>query len=221
MSAARKKYDSEDIDVESMSTEELARHTALNVYWMRQGQSEIKDQIAKLVPEEVCRARTKAITAELRAASDGAIAKVHSEVAKQIPPAGKEAVAETTGMHNLTKLLERAERRSPTGEHPVQQSGLGWARSNPKTALTVLVTVIGLFGSVVVKGAYFIVDMDQRSQAREMKTTAALKKVEKKIEPPKREIRYKYIRVMVPVAPDSGMRRRVRPRRRPRASATP
>jgi hypothetical protein len=196
---ARKKFDSID-DLDELSPDELARRTALNVHWMRKDAEDIKSRINNLVPEAVCDARSKAITAEVKALTG------------KVPPVVKSTVEEVTGITALAKLLTE-QKENGTGA----VSGLSWVKNNPKLTLSILSLVVGLSITGVVKVAYFIVDMDKARKEREVQTNAAIKNVEKKIEPNIRTI----VVPMPAVVPDAGavpryIRRRIPRRRIPR-----
>lgn len=204
--AARKKFDSID-DLDTLTSDEVARRTALNVHWLRKDQEFIKDQIDKLVPEQVCEARSRAITAEIKGVGGKLEGQVTSEVTKQVPPAIKSAMTEVTGMRKLTELLEEVADQK-MAKH---ESGLSWVRDNFKLFVAIVTFVIGLATTGIVKTAYFVVDMDTARQVREAETTKMLKKVEKKIEP-----KYRYLKVLVPVAPDASSRAEPKRKRRHR-----
>jgi hypothetical protein len=194
--AARKKFDSID-DLDTLTPDEVARRTALNVHWLRKDQEIIRDQINKLVPEKVCEARSRAITAEIKGVGGNLEGQIASEVTKQVPQAIKSAMTEVTGVRKLTELLEEVADQK-TAKH---KSGLSWVRNNFKLFVAIVTFIIGLATTGIVKTAYFVVDMDTARQIREAETAKMLKRVEKKIEP-----KYRYIRMAVPVVPDASVR---------------
>lgn len=194
--AARRKLDSID-DLDTLSPDEVARRTALNVHWIRKDLESTKDKIEKLVPEQLCDAKMDAAQSKIEG-------KITKELSKQIPPMVKQAVTEVTGVKKLTELLEQT-----SGASKRHESGLSWVRDNFKSFVAILTFMIGLATAGVVKVAYFIVDMDKARQMRETATAEVLKKVERKIEP-----KYRYLKVPVPVVPDAGISDR--PRRRGR-----
>jgi hypothetical protein len=185
--AARKKLDFID-DLDSLSSEDLARRTALNVHWIRKDQETMKGQMEKLVPEQLCGARMDAVQGKL----EGQILRGLSQ---QLPTMVTQAVTKVTGVERLTELLEQS-----NGLQKKHDSGVSWIRENLKSLAAILTFIIGIVTAGIVKVAYFIVDMDKATRQRETATTEVLKKVEQKIEP-----KYRYLKVPVPVVPDAGI----------------